>query len=385
MKLGDRLDKMIDALGDIRHMSVLRIVLGPIVLLHLQDYFADARDGIVYSDRFYLPYFDWYPEAGPASYEVMLWAAGISAVAMSVGLATRVTTAYTAFFVGYNIFLSKTHFAHNRAFLLILLITVALLPVGRHYSIDNRIRRARGVETTKSALLWPIWLVRFEVVVVYCASALSKVIDQDWWSGTVLRLRAVDNRQLALDEGAPAWILDILANDTFQWWFSKSAVLGEFAIGLGFIHRRTRLFALWLAIPFHLAIQIGARVQVFSWAAIAALVIWVTPAARGRTVIVGSESRLRYVVAYLDWFGRFETVEGPAGSLMLIDSDGTERLGKDALWTTLSRLPALFFFAGPVVAYFRLRARLQPDHPAPGASPPAAATGPSSPTSSPHS
>lgn len=354
-----RADRVVDAFGDIRHLAVLRILLGPIVLLHLRETFGDARDGIVYSDRYYLPYFDWYPEAGPVLYEVMLWAAGVTAIAMALGVLTRWTTSYTAFFVGYNIFLSKTHFAHNRAFLLILLITVAIVPVGRHYSIDALVRRRRGLPEPGPTPLWPLWLVRFEVVVVYCSSATSKIIDHDWWSGRVLQLRAIDNRQLAIDEGAPAWLMDLLADGTVQWWFSKGAVLNEYVIALGFLHPRTRLFAIWVAIPFHLAIQIGARVQVFSWAAIAALVIWVTPRAHARELIVPRGHALGRWVPWLDWFGRFRVEADDGRAVVLLDADGRRLTGRDASWTTLSRLPATFFFAWPalVVRTWRMQRR----------------------------
>lgn len=353
----------IDAEGDIRTLSVLRILLGPIVLLHLEDYFRDAADGITYRDRFWLPYADWYPEASSAVYEPMLWAAGVAAIAMSLGLLTRLATTYTAFFVGYNIFLSKTHFAHNRAFLLILLITVAVVPTGRHYSLDNVLRRiARRPRSDADAPLWPLWLVRFEVVAVYCASAVSKVIDQDWWSGRVLQLRAIDNRQLALDEGAPAWLLDVLADETFQWWFSKGAVLMEFVIGLGFLFKRTRLLAIWLAIPFHLAIQFGARVQVFSWAALAALVVWVTPRVRDRQLVVPRGHALGRWTRLLDWFGRFDVRRDDGQTVVLLENVTTDRevitrWGRDATLTTLSRLPVTFFAAAPALALRRVRRR----------------------------
>lgn len=369
--LGERLrswNRRIDDTGDVRALSVLRILLGPIVLLHFESTIRLAADGIVYSDRFFLPYADWYPEAAPDLYRAMLVAAVVAAVAMSFGLLTRVATAYSAWFVGYHIFLSKTHFAHNRAFLLILLITVALVPTERHYSVDAWIRRRRSPGSTfdTAAPLWPLWLVRFEVVAVYCASATSKLVDPDWWGGRMLRQRAIDQRSQALDEGAPAWMMDLLADGTFQWWFAKVAVLTEFVIGLGFLNRRTRLLAIWIAIPFHVSIQIGARVQVFSWAALAALVIWVTPRVRDRTLVVPPGHRLIWFVRYLDWFGRFETehaaeVDG-GGEATLDDRAGPDgrrdvRRRSDATWTVLSRLPATFWFAAPWLAVVRWRIR----------------------------
>jgi hypothetical protein len=356
-----RLNQQIDTVGDLRQLSVLRILLGPVVLLHLRDTFTAARDGIVYSDRFYLPYFDWYPEVGPTLYEVLLWACAISAIAMSVGLATRLATSYTALFVGYNIFLSKTHFAHNRTFLLILLVTIAIVPVGRHYSFDKLVRRWLRSPEPDATPLWPLWLVRFEVAAVYCASGASKVIDQDWWSGRVLQLRAIDNRELAIDQGAPSWLMDALADGTVQSWLSKASVLTEFVIGLGFLHRRTRLLAIWVAIPFHLTIQIGARVQVFSWAALAALVIWVTPGDHTRELIVPRNHRLARWVPRLDWFGRFRVDPDDGQTVLLMDNRGPDRRGSDGIWTTLSRLPATFIVAGPVLAIRRRRWSSAPD------------------------
>ncbi len=355
-------NRRIDAVGDIRALSVLRILLGPIVLLHFEETFRLAADGIVYSDRFYLPYAGWYPEAGRTLYVALLAAAGVAAVAMSIGLLTRLATAYSACFVGYHLFLSTTHFAHNRAFLLILLTTVAIVPVGRHYSVDALIRRRRGPADIGDAVapLWPVWLVRFEVVAVYCASAMSKLVDPDWWGGLMLQRRAIDQRTHAIDEGAPVWLMDLLADGTFQWWFAKVAVLTEFVIALGFLHRRTRLLAIWIAIPFHVSIQIGAQVQVFSWAALAALVIWVTPRSRDRTLLVPAGHRLGRVVPALDWFGRFD-VGHTTGELVLLDrpttGDGarTIRLGADAWCTLLSRLPLTFWFAAPWLLVVRLR------------------------------
>lgn len=347
-------NERIDAAGDVRALSVLRILLGPIVLLHLEDTFRLAADGLVYSDRFYLPYADWYPEAGPTLYVAMLVGASIAAIAMSVGLLTRWATAYSACFVGYNLFVSKTHFAHNRAFLLILLVTVAVLPVGRHYSVDAWLQRRRTGSSAVADLdapLWAVWLVRFEVVAVYCASATSKIIDLDWWGGLMLQRRAIDQRAHAIDEGAPVWLMDLLADGTFQWWFSKTAVLTEYVIALGFLHRKTRLFAIWVAIPFHVSIQIAARVQVFSWAALAALVIWVTPRARTRLLVVPVGHWLIRVVPPLDWFGRFEIEQADVGVPELWEpADGPTRArhsGSDAIAATFLRLPATFWFVAP--------------------------------------
>ena len=53
----------IDGFGDVRQLEVLRIAIGPIVVLHLWPFLQLSLDGIAYSDRFVAPYTAWYPEA----------------------------------------------------------------------------------------------------------------------------------------------------------------------------------------------------------------------------------------------------------------------------------------------------------------------------------
>ncbi len=345
----------IDREGAAPALAVLRIALGPIVVLHLQDYLRDGLDGVVYSDRYYLPYASWYPEASPTLYLLLLGVVVVSATTMSLGLWTRASTAYTAGFVGYNLFLSRTHFSHNRAFLLILLVLVAVMPTGDRLSVDAWRRTRRGDPPAAPAPLWPLWLARFEVCVVYLASATSKAIDQDWFGGLVLQRRAIDNRALAIGKGAPGWAMDLLADGTVQWWFAKGAIATELVIGIGLSRRRSRLVAIWVAIPFHLAIQVFAAVQVFSWAALAALCLWVTPTERDRVLRVGpADDRFAAWVRRLDWFDRFEVIAG-AGELRLEDRHALVRTGTYARLTVLSRLPLTFWFVAPALVWVRYR------------------------------
>lgn len=350
-------NRRLDDVGSVRSLAVLRIALGPLVVLHLRPFLENHRDGIIWSDRFHQPFSSLVPEPGRGLYGVLLWLTVAAAVALSLGLFTRLAAAWTAGFVVWNVALSQTHFHHNRAFLIILLVGTALLPVGDHLSIDAWRRRRRG-STTRPTPLWPLWLLRIEVALVYVASGTSKLVDPDWWGGTVLALRTTYSRQLALDAGAPAWSLDLLADETFQWWFSKATVLTELAIGIGLLHRRTRLLAIWLAIAFHVLVQVTSRVQIFSWAALAALVIWATPSSDPdrrdrRLALTVSDAGLGRWVRRLDWLGRFEVIDD-ADASVLHDRE-TLRTGSDLRLTTFSRLPLTFWFVAPVLLLQRRR------------------------------
>ena len=57
-----RIDELLGRRVSMRAFALLRIMAGPIVLLHVWPFLADAIDGRIYRDAFYEPYASWYPE-----------------------------------------------------------------------------------------------------------------------------------------------------------------------------------------------------------------------------------------------------------------------------------------------------------------------------------
>jgi len=56
-------DELLGRPVSMRSLALLRVLVGPIVLLHLQPFLSASLDGRIYSDAFYEPYAAWYPEA----------------------------------------------------------------------------------------------------------------------------------------------------------------------------------------------------------------------------------------------------------------------------------------------------------------------------------
>ncbi len=346
-----RLDEWIDY----RPLAVLRILLGPITLLHLWPFLRSATGGVSYRDGFYAPYATWYPELPEAIYFAALYAAAAAAVLVTVGLFTRPALWYLAGFVGYNLFLTLTEFHHNRAFLLVLLIGTALMPVGGALSLDSL--RIPQVSTT--GVRWPLTVLRYQVAAVYLASGISKLIDGDWWGGVVVRLRIERYGGEAMAAGIPEAIIDFAATAGFASALAKAAVVTELAIGAGLLWKRSRLAAIWLAVWFHVAIEVFADVQVFSLAGLAALFIWVTPQVRDRVVVLARSSRGRrgaYLVRALDWTARFRVDASSTESRFAVyDRDGVVREGREGVVTVAGRLPATFPLAAPFAAVWAIR------------------------------
>jgi hypothetical protein len=365
-------DDLLGRAVSMRALALLRVLAGPAVLLHLRPFLSDAWDGRIYRDAFYEPYAAWHPELPDALYVGLLWLAAAAAVAMSLGLLTRLATATTFVIVAYNLFLSTTHFHNNRAYLVIVLGLLAAAPCGRELSVDAWARRRRGRPALDRWLrrspdqrsgcappqllapAWPLWLLRFECAAVYGASGLSKLVDPDWFGGTVTWQRVVRARDQLDAWPLPDWAVSVLTDRSFHTGAAKVIVLTELFIAVGLWWRGTRYAAVWVAVAFHVAIEVSAPVQIFSFLGIAVLVIWAVPSTRDRVLRIdpaaGRRRRWGALVRVLDWLARFRVEPAPPGSqLELVDRDGTTIRGAPAVALALSRLPLTAWFALPAL------------------------------------
>ena len=347
------LDELLGRPVSMRAMALLRILIGPVVLLHLSPFLAEAWDGRTYRDAFYEPYASWYPELPGALYVAVLCIGAVAAVVMTIGWRTRIATATVFAVATYNVFLSTTHMHNNRAYLLIVLAALAVAPCGRELSIDawRRARSGRAPLPT-SAPAWPLWLLRFEAAAVYGASGLSKLVDPDWFGGTVTWDRVMRTCARLEASVLPDWAITVLADRAFHTAAAKVIVATELFIAIGLWWRPTRYATIWIAVCFHVAIHLSARVEVFSYLAIAALVIWAVPSTRDRVLLVDPDRHRPLVgtTRALDWLGRFRIVAGPAGSsVRVVDRDGSVRDGPAAVRFVLSRLPVTAWFALPTL------------------------------------
>jgi uncharacterized membrane protein YphA (DoxX/SURF4 family) len=348
-----RVDELLGRAVSMRALALLRIFAGPVVLLHLRPFLSDALDGHVYSDAFYEPYATWYPELSEPLYVALLWVAVVAAVCMTFGFLTRLATATTFVIVAYNLFLSTTHFHNNRAYLVIVLGLLTVAPCGRELSLDAWFRRRRGRPALPlSAPGWPLWLLRFECAVVYGASGFSKLVDPDWFGGTVTWQRVVR----AQDELAawPDWVVSLLTDRSIHTGAAKFIVLTELFIAIGLWWRGTRYAAVWVAVVFHVSIEGSAAVQVFSLLAISVLLVWAVPSTRDRVLRFDPgaprQRRLAAAVGALDWLARFRVEPAAPGTrLEVVDRDGASIHGGPAAIFALSRLPLTAWFALPVL------------------------------------
>ena len=197
---------------------------------------------------------------------------------MAIGLATRTSAVTTTVVVGSFLLVSTTHLHNNRAYLFAVLLGVALAPAGRSWSIDRLVRRwRRSTPLPETMPGWPLWLLRFESALVYGASGLSKLVDPDWFGGTVTWGRVVTQETIVRASVLPEFVQDLLLDRSFHTVAAKVVVLTELGIAAGLWWPRSRPWAVAVAVAFHIAIEFSAEVQTFSYLAIGVLVVWADP------------------------------------------------------------------------------------------------------------
>ena len=284
----------------------------------------------------------------------LVWVGVVAGAAMAIGLAAGFATRVAFAVVTYLLVLDINAFSHNRAFLVWLLFGLCLVPSG------ITLRPARHPSSAESpglvGPLWPITLLRVVVSGVYLTSGLTKLANRDWRSGLVLWDRVNRHQNLIPFDG---WLRDVITSRAFHHVVSPASIALEVGVGVALWFPRTRLAAVWVAFVFHASIEVTASVQTFSYSAIAALLLWVTPRARDRTLV--ASGAFAGLVRRLDWLRRFHIDDraDPASPTTLVDRDGTARHGLDARLTALSRLPLLFPVVAPVLAGYRLRHRMR--------------------------
>ena len=140
-----RVDELLGRPVSMRAMALLRILVAPIVLLHLRPMLEDAWHGahlprpLPRAVRVVVP-----GAAARRSTSPLLWMAAFAAVAMAVGFRARAATITVWAIVTYDLFLSTTNFHNNRAYLVLVLAALAVTPCDRELSLDAWLARRRG-------------------------------------------------------------------------------------------------------------------------------------------------------------------------------------------------------------------------------------------------
>ena len=308
-------------------------------LLLLDAAVRAARElaGGYFGDVFHWPIL---PEAlvpPKAAYAAVLVAEAVLAAMVVVGLRARWALLASALLGTYVLLCDRVQFHNNRWALACYSMLLALTPCDRAAPREGPLWAARLAPGAGRAHLCGVgWVEAPRPGLAQRSSACRA--DR----------RCTARRPSAA--GVPQGVLDWLSQPGVARALATLAIATELLLSVGLWPRRTRAFALWWGVWFHLTIEATSRVESFTWLTLAMYALFATPDARARKLVYDGarprERALARAVVALDWLARFDVQPRPPGSagsgVVVVGRDGREAIGLRAFAAAARCLPLLF-------------------------------------------
>ncbi|HEY7530871.1 MAG TPA: HTTM domain-containing protein, partial [Gemmatimonadota bacterium] len=298
------------------------------------------------------PGLEWLPAPGYEAYRILEIVLVPLAALWTAGLFTRAAGALLALVFAYLFALSQLTYHHHLFLFTLGLLVLGFAPAGDHYGLDAYVRGRSRPRPDRMVL--PVRLVQVLLPIVYLFSGLHK-LTPGWITGDFPGLLEEQGWFQGPVAGVMVAVLSPRALGLFT-------IATELFLAAAFCVPRLRRTALWVAVAFHLGIELTMEVRGYSWGMLALLAAYVAPGAP-RTIALydgscGFCSRSMRVANLLDWFRRVRWVDfrapGAAAAvgapsraqlereMAVVRSDGTTLLGFDAWRDLLGRFPATF-------------------------------------------
>jgi hypothetical protein len=254
---------------DIASLVFFRIAFGVLMAWEVCRYF---RNGWVshhwLEPRILFKYygFSWI-HPWPGHWLYVHWAAlGILGLLVAAGFLYRISASLMFLSYAYFFLLDEARYVNHTYLICLFCFLLIFVPANRAFSVDARLwPRLRS----QSAPAWSLWLLRFQIGVVYFFAGLAK-LSPDWLRGEPIRF------ELAHSADAPIvgrffreeWAVGIVG---------YGGLLFDLLIVPLLLWRRTRVPAFCAAVTFHLINAMWLPIGMFPWLAIAATSLFFPP------------------------------------------------------------------------------------------------------------
>jgi hypothetical protein len=146
---------------------------------------------------------------------------------------------------------------------------------GEKWSIDSWLASRRGAVGRSSRddrlLPWPLYVIRFQVAVIYLSTGLYKLGGVQWRHGTALHYVLNNNAFARFPTPPPPEWTTLLVLGTYL------TLLWELAFPLLVAFRRTRLLAIGVGIALHLGMWVTMELGPFPWVMMASYLAFLSP------------------------------------------------------------------------------------------------------------
>jgi uncharacterized membrane protein YphA (DoxX/SURF4 family) len=250
-------------------LAVFRICFGLLLAYEIDFKFklkkVDELHAPLFSFKY--PFFEWVPAPGETLAYAIHFGLIALALAIALGVFYRLASAATFVLFSYYFLIERTLYINHIYLYCLLAGIMAIVPAHNMLSLDQRYGwlgtkpRAQGRTPT-----WSIWLLRFQMGVVYTYAGLAK-LNPDWLQGCPLSL----------------WLPSRLGADHPLWFDGLPLVMswGGAAFDLSMtpllLWKRTRLFAFGWAAAFHVTNAAIFGIASFPWMSLALTLLFFEP------------------------------------------------------------------------------------------------------------
>jgi vitamin K-dependent gamma-carboxylase len=265
-RLTETLNRPLDAAS----VAAYRIAFGAMLLASTLRFFAHGwvREFYGVPTHFFSYWgFEWVQPLPLAGMYALYVVIALAAACVMLGIASRAASTIGALCFGYAHFCDKANYLNHYYLITLLLALLAFLPVDREFSLRSLLRPC---ERKGQVRAWVLYLLRFQIGVVYVFGGVGK-LNADWLlRGEPLRIWLSANAELPI---FGRFLTEPWTAHLFSW----CGALFDLAILPLLLFRRTRVPAYALVLVFHVLTALLFRIGMFPWIMIANATIFFAP------------------------------------------------------------------------------------------------------------
>jgi len=263
-----RLTQALNRPLDAASVAVFRVAFGALSLASTLRFFAHGWVREFYGvPTHFFPYwgFTWVRPLPLTGMYLLYGVIAGAALCLMLGVAARASAALAALAFGYAHFCDKANYLNHYYLITLLLGLLALLPVDREFSL--RVWR-RPSERCGQVRAWVLYLLRFQIGVVYVFGGLAK-LNADW-------LLNAEPLRIWLSANAELPVLGRFLNEPWlAFAFSWCGALFDLGIVPLLSWRVTRVPAYAVLLVFHVLTALLFRIGIFPWVmSLCATILW---------------------------------------------------------------------------------------------------------------
>ena len=264
----DRLIVHLSKSVDGASLAVFRICFGLLLAYEVGFKFHVDKVKEIYVPDFHFTYhfFSWVSAPGKVGAYALHIAIMLLALSIAAGFMYRVCCALACVLLSYYFFIEKTLYINHTYLYCLLCGIMAFVPAHNMASVDAKY----GFFGTKPdwdnrAPRWSLWLLRFQMGVVYAYAGIAKLHD-DWLSGHAMAIWLPHRIQQ-----------DIVSYETLGKLMSWGGAAFDLGIVPLLLWKRTRIIGFYSALAFHFTNANVFGIASFPWMSLALTLLFFDP------------------------------------------------------------------------------------------------------------